>query len=45
VHLATIFGGVKTHLGSIALIKYYSAIYLAIGGQEGMDGGGRLWMT
>jgi len=31
--------------GSITLIKHYSAIYLAIGGRDGMDCSGGHWMT
>ena len=31
--------------GSITLIKHNSAIYLAIGGRDGMDCSGADWMT
>jgi len=39
------FGWGKMYSGSITLIKYYSAIYLAIGGWDGMDCTGGHWMT
>jgi hypothetical protein len=44
-HLATVLGGATIYSGSITLIIIYSAIYLAIGGRDGMDGSGAHWMT
>ena len=43
-HLWVVLVGVKMYLELIALIKTYSTFYMAIGGQEGMDGGGWIWM-
>ena len=45
VHLAGVLGGEKTYSGSSILIKIYPALSLAIGGRDGMDGGGGHWMT
>ena len=45
VHFAGVLGGIKTYIGSIMLIKTHSTIYLAIEGQERVDGGAQLWMT
>jgi hypothetical protein len=36
---------VNTYLGSIILIKTYSALLIAIGRRDGMDVGGIHWMT
>jgi hypothetical protein len=44
VHLAGVSGREKTYLGSTIIIKIYPALSLAIGGREGMDGGGGHWM-
>ena len=44
VHFVGFLGGIKTYIGSIMLIKTHSAIYLAIEGQERVDGGAQLWM-
>ena len=45
VHLAGVSGGEKTYLGSSIIIKIYPTLSLAIGGRDGMDGGGGHWMT
>ena len=47
VHLAGVSAGEKIYLGSSIIIKIYRALSLAIGGQDGMDGGGGggHWMT
>jgi hypothetical protein len=45
VHLAGVSGGVKLHLGSIIIIKINPALSVTIGGQDGMDGSRRVWMT
>jgi hypothetical protein len=45
VQLAGPWGGKKTYLGSSIIIKIYPALSLAIGGGDGMDGGGGHWMT
>ena len=45
VQLAGVLGGEKTYLGSSIIIKIYPALSLAIGGRDGMDGGGGHWMT
>jgi hypothetical protein len=45
VHLAGVLGGEKTYSGSSIIIKIYPALSLAIGGRDGMDGGGGHWMT
>ena len=46
VHLAGVSGGEKTYsAGSSIIIKIYPALSLAIGGRDGMDGGGGHWMT
>jgi hypothetical protein len=45
VQLAGVSGGEKTYTGSSILIKIYPALSLAIGGRDGMDGGGGHWMT
>jgi hypothetical protein len=45
VHLAGVSGGEKTYSGSSIIIKIYPALSLAIGGRDGMDGGGGHWMT
>jgi hypothetical protein len=42
VQLAGVSGGEKTYLGSSIIIKIYPALSLAIGGQDGMDGGALL---
>ena len=44
VQLAGVLGGEKTYLGSSIIIKIYPTLSLAIGGRDGMDGGGH-WMT
>ena len=44
VHLAGVLGRAKIHLGSSIIINVYPALSLAIGGQDGMDGGGGYWM-
>ena len=43
--MAEVSGEEKTYLGSIIIIKIYPTLSLAIGGQDGMDGGGGHWMT
>ena len=43
--LAGVSGGEKTYSGSIIVIKIYPTLSLAIGGRDGMDGGGGHWMT
>ena len=43
--LAGVSGGEKTYLGSRIIIKIYPPLSAAIGGREGMDGGGGHWMT
>jgi hypothetical protein len=40
VHLAGVSGGVKLYSGFSIIIKIYPALSLAIGGRDGMDGGG-----
>jgi hypothetical protein len=35
----------KMYLRLIRLIKTYSTFYMAIGGRDGVDGGGWVWMT
>jgi hypothetical protein len=45
VHLAGVSGREKTYSGSSIIIKIYPALSLAIGGRDGMDGGGGHWMT
>jgi hypothetical protein len=45
VHLAGVSGGEKTYSGSSIIIKIYPTLSLAIGGRDGMDGGGGHWMT
>jgi len=45
VHLAAVLGGEKMYLGSITLMKIYPTLSAAIGGRDGVDGGGALWMT
>ena len=45
VDLAGISGGEKTYLGSSILINVYPALSAAIGGRDGMDCSGALWMT
>ena len=45
VHLVEVLGGEKTYSGSTLIIKIYPALSLAIGGRDGMDGGGAHWMT
>ena len=45
VHLVGVLGGEKTYSGSSIIIKFYPALSLAIGGRDGMDGGGGHWMT
>jgi len=45
VQLAGVSGGEKTYTGSSILIKIYPTLSLAIGGRDGMDGGGGHWMT
>ena len=45
VHLVGVWGGEKTYSGSSIIIKIYPALFLAIGGQDGMDGGRGHWMT
>jgi hypothetical protein len=38
-------GGVKLQIGSIGLLKFYFALSATMGGHDGMDGDGMLWMT
>ena len=45
VHLAGVSGGEKTYSGSGIIIKFYPALFLAIGGRDGVDGSGGHWMT
>ena len=45
VHLAGVLGGEKIHLGSSIIINVYPTLFLAIGGWDGMDGGGGYWVT
>jgi hypothetical protein len=45
VQLAGVSGGEKMYSGSSIIIKIYPALSLAIGGRDGMDGGGGHWMT
>jgi hypothetical protein len=45
VHLAGVSGGEKSYSGSSIIIINYPALSLAIGGRDGMDGGGGHWMT
>ena len=45
VHLAGVSGGEKMYSGSSIIIKIYPALFLAIGGRDGMDGGRGHWMT
>ena len=40
VHLAGVSGGEKTYSGSSIITKIYPTLSLAIGGRDGMDGGG-----
>ena len=40
VQLVGVSGGEKLDSGSSIIIKIYPALSLAIGGQDGMDGGG-----
>jgi hypothetical protein len=40
VQLAGVLGGEKTYSGSSIIIKIYPALSLAIGGRDGVDGGG-----
>ena len=40
VQLAGVSGGEKPYSGSTIIIKIYPALSLAIGGRDGMDGGG-----
>ena len=44
-HLAGVSGGEKTYAGSSIIIKIYPALSPSIGGRDGMDAGGALWMT
>ena len=43
--LAGVSGGEKIYSGSRIIIKIYPALSPAIGGRDGMDAGGALWMT
>jgi hypothetical protein len=43
--LAGVSSGEKTYLGSSILINIYPALSAAIGGRDGMDCSGALWMT
>jgi hypothetical protein len=43
--LGAVLDQVNTYLGSIILIKTYSALFIAIGRRDGMDAGGIHWMT
>ena len=45
MHLAGVSGGEKIYSGSSIIIKIYPALSLAIGGRDGVDGGGGHWMT
>jgi hypothetical protein len=45
VQLAGVSGGEKTYAGSTIIIIIYPTLSLAIGGRDGMDGGGGHWMT
>jgi hypothetical protein len=45
VLLVGVSGGGKMYSGSSIIIKIYPALSLAIGGRDGMDGGGGHWMT
>jgi len=45
VQLAGVSGGEKLYSGSRIIIKIYPTLSLAIGGRDGMDGSGALWMT
>ena len=44
VHSAGVSGGVKIYSGTTIIMEIYSALSLAIGRQDGMDGGGGQWM-
>jgi hypothetical protein len=44
-HLAGVSGREKTYLGSWMIINIYPTLSAAIGGQDGVDAGGALWMT
>ena len=44
VQLVGVSGGEKLDSGSSIIIIIYPALSLAIGGRDGMDGGGGLWM-
>jgi hypothetical protein len=45
VQLVEVSGREKTYSGSSIIIKIYPAFSTAIGGRDGMDGGGGHWMT
>ena len=45
VQLAGVSGGEKTYSGSSIIIIIYPTLSLAIGGRDGVDGGGGHWMT
>ena len=45
VQLVGVSGGEKIYLGSSIIITIDPTLSLAIGGQDGMDGGGGHWMT
>ena len=45
VQLAGVSGGENLYSGSSIIIKNYPALSLAIGGRDGVDGSGALWMT
>jgi hypothetical protein len=43
--LAGVSGGEKTYLGSCIIINIYPTLSATIGGRDGVDGSGALWMT
>jgi len=43
--LVGVSGGENSYSGSSIIIKIYPALSLAIGGRDGVDGSGALWMT
>jgi len=43
--LAGFSGGVKLYSGFIIIIKIYPTLFATVGGRDGMDCTGRLWMT
>ena len=45
MHLAGVSGGENLYSGSRIIIIIYPALSPAIGGRDGVDGGGGHWMT